>query len=398
MTPPHHSQVILISSTGLYPYHKGAPARLFNTIGGQLAALGLSVTFVCLSPPKKNSTQEKSSWNKVFENSLVNVWHQEKQRFFFSRRLQEISACIYALKQSKRGSLFLFNSAPYSFFSLLVVLGKFLGIKTAYIAHGGIFTENATSFTNRIMRLNLKMISFAIDAIITVSEAFGVYLKNFFPNVPIHAIHNSLDCLEHSPSPDSSKNARERRFNIFYMGRLEKVKGLDTLLSAFQLLYRKHKECRLIIAGNGQYGNKLQELAMDPGIAGAVSFVGFINKEDKEKYFKTTDIFVLPSAYFETFGMVILEAMCFKVPVVASRIGGIPEVVDDGETGVLFESGNKDDLFQKIEALYMDKQKREKLAKAAYKRLKEDFSTSRMGDEYFELVEKLTTDFYSKNN
>lgn len=248
------------------------------------------------------------------------------------------------------------------------------------------------------MRLNLKMISFAIDAIITVSEAFGVYLKNFFPNVPIHAIHNSLDCLEHSPSPDSSKNARERRFNIFYMGRLEKVKGLDTLLSAFQLLYRKHKECRLIIAGNGQYGNKLQELAMDPGIAGAVSFVGFINKEDKEKYFKTTDIFVLPSAYFETFGMVILEAMCFKVPVVASRIGGIPEVVDDGETGVLFESGNKDDLFQKIEALYMDKQKREKLAKAAYKRLKEDFSTSRMGDEYFELVEKLTTDFYSKNN
>ncbi|MHB8808044.1 MAG: glycosyltransferase family 4 protein [Anaerolineaceae bacterium] len=388
----HPSQVILISSTGLYPYHKDAPARLFKSIGEELADLGVSVTFVCLSPYKRNPPPQSVKWNEVFDDSLVNVWHREKKRNFFSRRWQEITACICALKRSKRGSLFLFNSAPYSFFSLLVVLGKFLGIRTVYIAHGGIFTENAASFTNQIMRLNLKIISFALEEIITVSQALAEHVKQFFPNIPIQAIHNSLGCLQGSPSPYASKNASEHTFSIFYMGRLEKVKGLDTLLSAFQLLYRKHKECRLIIAGNGQEGKKLQDLAKDSGIANAVSFVGFINKKEKEKYFNEADIFTLPSTY-ETFGMVILEAMCFKVPVIASRVGGIPEVIHDGETGILFESGNKDDLFQKIEALYLDKPKREKIAQAAYLRLKEEFSTSRMGAEYFELVKKLTTEF-----
>lgn len=398
MTRLAPSQVILISSTGLYPYHKDAPARLLNSIGKELASLGVSVTFVCLSPYKMDTHSQSVKWKELFDDSLVNVWHREKKRDFVSRRWQEITACIYALKQSKRGSLFLFNSAPYSFFSLLVVLGKFLGIKTVYIAHGGIFTENAASFTNRTIRLNLKIISFALDGIITVSKAFGVYLNNFFPNVPIYTIHNSLECLQYSHSPYAQKNTHEQHFNIFYMGRLEKVKGLDTLLSAFQLLYRKHNECRLIIAGNGQYGNKLRDLAEDLGIAEVISFPGFINKKDKEKHFKKAAIFVLPSAYFETFGMVLLEAMCFKVPVIASRVGGIPEVILDGETGILFESGNKDDLFQKIETLYMDNAKREKIAQAAYLRLKEEFSTSRMGAEYFDLVKKLTTNFYAKND
>lgn len=397
LSPSHPSQVILISSTGLYPYCKDAPARLFKSVGEELADRGVSITFVCLSPNKTNSSPQSVQWDEIFDDSLVSVWHREKKRNIFSRRLQEVTACIYALKQSKRGSLFLFNSAPYSFFSLLVVLGKFLGIKTIYIAHGGIFIENPTSFTNKIMRLNLKMISSALEGIITVSQAFSVDLKSYFPNVPIHAIHNSLECLQYSPSPYARENASEYSFNIFYMGRLEKVKDLTTLLSAFQLLYRKHKECRLTIAGNGQDNMKLQNLAKDSGIADAVSFVGFIDKKDKEKYFNEADIFALPSTY-ETFGMVILEAMCFNVPVIASRVGGIPEIINDGVTGLLFESGNKNDLLQKIEALYLDKPKRERLAQAAYKRLQEDFSTSRMGAEYFELVKKLTTEFHTNNN
>lgn len=386
------SQVIILSSTGLYPYHKDAPARLIKSIGEELAVRGLPVTFVCLSPYTKNIYPQNVNWNEVFNDSLITVWHREKKRNFFSRRWQEITACIYALKQSKRGSLFLFNSAPCSFFSLLVILGKFLGIKTVYIAHGGIFTENATIFTNRMMRLNLKIISFALDGIITVSQAFAEYLKLFFPQVPIQAIHNSLECSQDSPSPDDSIKVGKQSFTIFYMGRLETVKGLDTLFAAFQLLYKKHTECRLIIAGNGQYGEKLHSLAQDLGIDNAVSFVGFINKKEKEKYFNEADIFTLPSSY-ETFGMVILEAMCFKVPAIASRVGGIPEVIHDGETGILFESGNKDDLFQKLETLYLDRPKRKKIAQAAYLRLKEDFNTSRMGTEYFELVKKLTTEF-----
>lgn len=384
------SKVILISTSGLYPYCKNAPARLLKSIGEELADLGVSITFVCISPNGSNELQRNINWQEVFKNPQITTWHREKKKTFFARRLQEISACIYSLKKSNRGSLFLFNSPPYGLLSLFAVSGKLLGRKTAYIAHGGVFVENVSSFPNKIRRLNLTKISFALDGVITVSQAFAEHLKQFFPDVPIHTIHNSLECTQGSRYPLTSKSDDKPNFNIFYMGRLEKVKGLETLLYSFQLLYKVHKNCRLIIAGDGSYGHALQQLAQKLKIKNAVSFVGFINKKEKERYFNEADIFVVPSTYFETFGMVILEAMCFQVPVIASRIGGIPEIIINGETGILFDPGDKRDLFKKIDELYIDKQKREALAKAAYKRIKRDFCTQKMGVKYFNFISDLT--------
>lgn len=385
------ANVILISSTGLYPFHKNAPARLFKSIGEELANLGLSITYVCLSPACQDKSVKEIDWEEVFENSSVNVWHMGKKKNFFFRRMQEIAVCLQAIKRSKRGTIFVFNSVPYSFLSLLPVVGRLIGVKTVFIAHGGLFVENSNRFVFKMMRYNLSVISFAIDGVISVSHAFGEYLTSFFPNTPIHTVHNGLECSEGFDYSLTCLDKRGKYFNIFYMGRLEEVKGLKTLLYSFQQLYEIHKECRLIIAGSGKIENSLKRLARDLRIEGATSFLGFIDKNDKREYFNKADLFVVPSEYFETFGMVILEAMCFKVPVVASRVGGIPEVIIDGETGVLFESGSKDDLFQKIIELYLDEHKREELAQAAYERLMDKFNTKKMGIEYFKIINMLTS-------
>ena len=184
---------------------------------------------------------------------------------------------------------------------------------------------------------------------------------------------------------------RNKSFNIFFMGRLEKIKGVDVLISSFVQLYEKYPDCRLIIAGNGSCRDDLQRRVANLDIADVVSFVGFIEQERKIEYFKMSSVFVLPSNY-ETFGMVVLEAMSYRVPVVASRIGGLQEVVKDGETGLLFEPGNQDELLKKMEELYSDEAKRKRLARAAYARLQDDFSVARMGDEYYDFVRNLTTE------
>ncbi|MDH5523367.1 MAG: glycosyltransferase family 4 protein [Desulfobulbaceae bacterium] len=382
-------EVILISTTGLYPFHKGAPARLFKVIGEELAIRGLSITFICLSPPLKDNDTPSIEWTKVFnKNPLVKVWHRAKARTFLSRRWQELAACIFALKHYRKNTIFLFNSAPYSFFSILVVLAKCIGIRTAYIAHGGIFTENENSISNRLTRINLKAISFAIDGIVTVSNAFGTYLKTFFPAHHIHTIHNGFDCSCLPKDFKIKKNKQDDKFTIFYMGRLEQVKCLDILISAFSHLHKKYDKSNIIIAGTGQHYDNLKRQVTELNLAPHVSFVGFINQVEKKKYFEEADVFVLPSI-FETFGMVLLEAMCFKVPVVASRVGGIPEIIEDGVDGILCDPGNAHELFKKLEELYLDQNKREQLADNAYRKVTKKFSTSRMGSDYFNYIQQL---------
>lgn len=388
-------QIILMSTTGLYPYQKDAPARLLKTIGEELALRNISVSLICLSQYQQNALRSPVNWNKVFSDIPVTVWHKVKGKNFLHRRFQEILACVCAVKQMSQGSLLMFNSPPFGFFSLLILISKISGMKVAYIAHGGIFTENPHTFFNRIMRLNIHIFSLFIDSIIAVSHAFANDLRKVITTVPIKVIHNSYECLPRQYISKKTETHSKKFFNIFYMGRLEKVKRIDILLTAFQQLNQKYNNCHLIIAGKGHYEQELKILAKKMNIESAISFVGFINQKKKEIYFCKSNIFVLPSSY-ETFGMVLLESMCFKVPIVASRVGGIPEIIEDKKTGLLFEAGNSKSLFKKIEILYSDEQKRNLLAKNAYNKLLKDFCLNRMGNDYHNFVQELTNNSSGK--
>ncbi len=124
-----------------------------------------------------------------------------------------------------------------------------------------------------------------------------------------------------------------------YLGRLERIKGLETLLAAAERL----PDLPLVIVGDGPLRATLEARLRAPGL-GHVRLAGFVAGEELRALVRSSLCVVLPSEWYETFGLVLLEAFASGRPVVASRIGGIPEVVRDGHDGLLFPPGSVDEL------------------------------------------------------
>jgi glycosyltransferase involved in cell wall biosynthesis len=143
----------------------------------------------------------------------------------------------------------------------------------------------------------------------------------------------------------------------------------------------------LYIAGSGPEENKLKELVKELNIEENVNFLGYISGIKKYSYYKSADVCVFPSIY-EAFGIVLLEAMACGKPVVASNVGGIPFVVEEGKTGLLFESGNVEDLADKIVTILKDEELREKMGEAGRERAKE-FTWDKIAERTVEVYKEI---------
>lgn len=144
-------------------------------------------------------------------------------------------------------------------------------------------------------------------------------------------------------------------FVIGYVGRLMKMKGLDTLLKAFSLLPNKDK-LRLLIVGSGEYKQDMLLLASQVGISNQLILVDAIPAGDVPRYMNCMNLLVLPSittpGWVEFFGRVLVEAMMCDVPVIGSSSGEIPNVI--GDSGLIFQEGNEVDLKDKLKIIIDD--------------------------------------------
>ncbi len=138
---------------------------------------------------------------------------------------------------------------------------------------------------------------------------------------PREVVRSREGCLPHTPVA----------LHVGRMDEFDKDKGQDLLLEAWALVLRKIPQARLWLVGDGSWREQLQLQALHLGIDHAVTFLGFRAPEEVADYMHAADAFVLPSRY-EPFGLVLLEAMYHKLPVMASKVGGVPEVVaPDGD-------------------------------------------------------------------
>jgi len=132
---------------------------------------------------------------------------------------------------------------------------------------------------------------------------------------------------------------------FFYLGRVKKDKGILDLARAFSALKKRFPNVRLFIAGPDEENILDEVMEICAGCSDRVHIVGFV--DTPEKYLSAADVFCLPS-YREGFGLVIAEAAAIGIPSIGSRIYGITDIIVDGETGYLFESGAHHDLMQKM--------------------------------------------------
>ena len=217
-----------------------------------------------------------------------------------------------------------------------------------------------------IHKPNERYVVSKISNIIAVS----LHVKNVISDMTqsqISVIQNGIDFEDiHNVQPHKSIEYP----SILFVGGLSKVKGIDTLLNAVPIIRKKILNLCLYVAGSGPEENKLKELVKELNIEENVNFLGYVSEIEKYSYYKSADVCVFPSIY-EPFGIVLLEAMACGKPVVASNVGGIPFVVEEGKTGLLFESGNVEDLADKIMTILKNEELREKMGEAGRERAKE---------------------------
>ncbi len=138
-----------------------------------------------------------------------------------------------------------------------------------------------------------------------------------------------------------------KTMSVVFFGRLSLEKGLFTLLKAAKRLLLENSKMQIIVIGDGPIGEQLRQKVRDEKIEN-VHFLGYMKHKDMYKQIKKSMASVLMSEWYDNYPMSIIESFAIGIPVVGARIGGVPEMVKDYETGLTFEPWNDDDLFTKI--------------------------------------------------
>ena len=180
----------------------------------------------------------------------------------------------------------------------------------------------------------------------------------------------------------------EDRFVVGWIGRMTAIKRVPDILAAFKALRDRGVEATLCLVGDGPDRDAIEQLASDLGIVRDVLLVGY--QRDVAPYYAFFDALLLPSANEGT-PVVAIEALAAERPVVASRVGGVPDVVDDGESGFLVEVGDIEALADRLEQLARDPELRARLGRTGRKRVVPRYRVERLVDDVDELYRELLT-------
>ncbi|HEV2428429.1 MAG TPA: glycosyltransferase family 4 protein [Thermoplasmata archaeon] len=273
-------------------------------------------------------------------------------------------------------------------------VGRATGIPLVLTAHyhpiwsieGGWLRHRIRGFYDR--RLAGRVLGAYRSIVVQSAEEERLLRVNGTPMPPVVRIPPGYTPLPPPPPgerPFASALGLGRPFALF-VGRLASNKGLPTLLDSFRDLARDDPTASLVLVGaDGGMRASLEARARSFGIAPRVHFTGFLADEALlSAAFQEARIFLLPSAY-EAFGLVLLEALAHGTPVIASRVGGIPEFVEDGKCGRLVEPSDAAALSRALRELWNDADSRQRFGEFGRTQVAPRFTWDRVADELLEL-------------
>ena len=230
------------------------------------------------------------------------------------------------------------------------------------------------------------------NLITAVSQTAADFIGHFTERGKVVVIPNGID----SDRFDSRPCAKEYPTHevggghiILYVGRLVYRKGIHVLVKAMPQILRELPDAQLLIAGEGVMGDFIKLLIKSLDLKDHVKLMGFVPNEMLPDLYGLSQVFVLPSLYCESFGITLLEAMASGKPVVASNVGGVPEVVEDEVTGLLFRKGDERDLADGVLRVMSDHDLALKLAEKARRSVEDNFSWFVVADKIESLYEEL---------
>lgn len=268
-----------------------------------------------------------------------------------------------------------YKSNLYSFFATLN-----LPVALVATCHNWVGDAPKMKFYAALDRFFLKQFSHVAAVSLEVKNKI---VLSKIPEANVNLVLNGVD-VERFADCNLSSQAKEKlgipgnQIVIGTVGRISSEKGHIHLCNAFKSLHRQFPETSLLIVGDGDLREELQIKFRDPSII----FTGLRN--DIPKLYQCMDIFALPSLT-EGLPMVLLEAMSSRLPVVATKVGYVPQVILENQTGLLVEPGDEEGLRRDLSQLVEDRKKRKRFGQLAEKRVKENFSAAEMARQYFKI-------------
>jgi glycosyltransferase involved in cell wall biosynthesis len=235
--------------------------------------------------------------------------------------------------------------------------------------HGGEFMQFYEKECGRRAQRFIRHTLRQAALVVVLSDQWRERLLRICPEAKIEVLPNGV------PLPDLSQRRAAERPRIVFLGNMARGKGIYDLLHAFARIAHRFPEARLICAGGGSI-LQARSMAARFDLAGRVDFPGWLDAEQKRRLLSSATLFVLPS-YAEGLPMALLEAMSWGLPVVATPVGGVPQVVQHQANGLLVAPGNIEQLATALATVLEKPQLRESLGNAARTTIEERFCLDR---------------------
>lgn len=362
----------------------GGSGVVATELGKSLAVLGHKVHFITYGlPARLNHFDENLYFHKVSPGEYPLFQQFPPYSLSLAVKIREV-AVQYDLDIVHAHYAIPYATCAYLAREMLKAAGR--SVKTITTLHGTDITlvGMMPSFFE-ITRFSIAM----SDAITAVSDFLRrETVEAFRIEKPIDVIHNFVDCNEFRPG--RSAGIRERyaprgEHLLIHVSNFRKVKNIPTILDVL-VEVRKVQNARLLLVGDGPEFEAVERGVAERGLGDAVVFLG--DQEFIADILPAADVFLLPSEH-ESFGLAALEAMSCGVPPVTSNIGGLREVIRDGETGFLLDPHDVGGMRDVVVRLLEDGEWRRQVGLKARERAKRDFGRDKVVAEYLKLYERI---------
>jgi glycosyltransferase involved in cell wall biosynthesis len=249
--------------------------------------------------------------------------------------------------------------------AIFASLARRFGVPVILHLHGSEMKGFYASQPPRVQRLIVRQLELA-SAVLVLSESWKQFILEIAPEARTIVVPNYVRV------PEAVERSARQDITVLFLGLLGQRKGIFDLLEAFARARRQNPALSLVVGGNGEI-EEAKRLARELDIEEGVNFLGWIDEGKRREMLTQADIFVLPS-YNEGLPMSVLEAMAYGLPVITTPVGGIPEVITDGEDGRLVAPGDVGALEKTLLELAREPELRQALGTAGHARVKERYA------------------------
>jgi len=316
--------------------------------------------------------------NKKIKLKYVETMHDKNNIAKLCYFIQAWFFACFHLRQYDIAHIHMSMRASFYRKYLLALLCRIVGIPYIVHLHGSEFEAFYHKESGKIVKNMIRKTFEKAGLVIALSKSWEEAIVEMAPKAEVKVIYNSVKL---------HKQVKGINHRLLFLGRIGERKGVFDLLRAVKELAKKYEDIHLYIGGDGEVERLSHEIkALD--IGKYVTYVGWVRGRKKEKLIQNCAIYVLPS-YNEGLPMSVLEAMSFGRVAVTSKVGGLPELIDDSDNGYLVKPGDVAAICNCIDRLYLDVEKYEKVSDKGYKTIENQFNIDRVINELVEIYTKM---------